>query len=917
MESLQQHADQFMKRGSEQIRKRQDEALARIDVGLEALNRFIKTRDDSAAMSDWKTGLESVLETPTVSIAPEFLRFGSLQAVDAKGRTVGKFNIPLLLPSKVNAVMMNLGDDAERVPDLFQSLLLRILLSMRMDYVKVSVVDMDFGSSFPIVSSINNTMFKSQMIYRQEDVTLLMASLAKEITEANRTFAGRYPDIDAYNANAGEMAQPYHYVFIDDFPNGFTPQSIDDLLRLIDNGNAARVGVKIFLNYSKKNPVPRDFDLQRFKKSCLCINREDGGWLSFDNLSQKFPSNVVPSIDLSLPKNVDEYIEFINGMKRKEVVYSLDSWIEDLKKKDLVWSGNTSDGIKVPIGFISSSKMFDFYLANDNDSSCNDFFALIAGRPGYGKTVLLHNIIVNAAMKYSPEELQFYLADFAEGASFSIYKDLPHVKSLMLSNNKEYALRMLNALVHEAKMRSHKFQKAQKEKGRQVTNLATYREVSGETLPRILFVMDEFHYLFLSSDMVSIAAKEALCNGIRQWRKFGISIILCTQSISGVNFGDADKQITYRFALNLLDMDSKSVIRNNSAKLLTRKGQTIMNNTSDGNEMMNVEFQSGFTTHYLDHVNYLAQLYEHMYGVRKKPFICESEIDVDIADNSKIYNGFVEGTFDKNHQYCDVFVGKPDLLREDDTRLRYQRRQNSNTLIIGDDYRTLMYDVMVQMLQLRGCSHHDSKMYIMDCFNYGDTFFGALEGMKDLPNPFVYGTSQNITQAIDNFAQELERRKENQKNGGMDEERWVLAILNTQNCYELKPQPGKLNMMETSGAAKKLSTILAEGPALGMHCIIHTLSYETLFKGAIMNNKDFSYFENLILLKGADIANIYLPGVKLTLPEESGLMIVMNAKVDGEVYEQCKAYSDITVKGKSNQVVEYMSNLFEKYRYEG
>ena len=905
------HTDRFLNRGTEQLQKRQKDALTKIADNVEALNRLIKTRDDSAAMSDWK----SEMEAPASSVAPEYFKYGTLQMINSQGNVIEKLDIPLLLPTKVNAVMMNFGNDAEKVPNLFQNIILRLLLSTRMNLVKVSIVDMDFGTNFPIVSSINNSMFKNQMVYRQDDVTQMIAGLAKEISEANRVFSGRYPDIDAYNASAGEMAHPYHFVFIDDFPNGFTPQSIDDLLRLIDNGNAARVGIKIFINYNTKNPTPRDFDIQRFKKSCSWINKGADGKISFENWTQKFPSNVIPSIDLDLPKNIGECVDFINGMKQREIVYSLDGWIEDLKKKDLVWTGRTTEGVKVPVGYISSTKLFEFYLANDNDSSCKDFFALIAGRPRYGKTVLLHNIIVNAAMKYSPDELCFYLADFAEGASFSIYKTLPHAKVLMLSNSKEYALRILKDLVLEAKKRSHMFQKAQREKGKQVTNLTTYREITGEKLPRIIFVMDEFHELFLSTDAVTIEAKETLCNGIRQWAKFGISIILCTQSISGVNFGDADKQITYRFALNLLDMDSKTVIRNDSAKLLTRKGQTIMNNTADGNVTMNVEFQSAFTKHYLDHVEYLAQLYEHKYRNVHRPYLCESGTDADIADNLQIYNSISATNFAKNPQYCDVYVGKPDLLRETHTRIRYQRRQNSNTLIVGDDFKTMIYDMMVQMVQLQGYSNPKSKIYVLDCFNAGDEYQGALKGMQDVSEVFSIGTSQNAAQYIDEISAELERRKAEQKEGKMTEERIVLAIMNAQNCYELKPQAGKFGA-EPSAAAKKLVALLAEGGPLGIHCIIHCLSYETMFKtNGVLSSKEFPLFENMILLKGADVANMFLGGLKVVSPEESGLMIVLNAKADGEAYEQCKAYSDITAEGKKNSVIEFMTNLFEKYRY--
>ena len=134
------------------MQKRQNGALTKITDNIEALYRLIKTREDSAAMSDW----DMELEVPISSIAPEYFRVGSLKMVNTQGTVLNKINIPLLLPTKVNAVMMNLGNDADKVPDLFQSLILRILMSLRMDFTKVSVVDMDFGNSFPVVSSINN-----------------------------------------------------------------------------------------------------------------------------------------------------------------------------------------------------------------------------------------------------------------------------------------------------------------------------------------------------------------------------------------------------------------------------------------------------------------------------------------------------------------------------------------------------------------------------------------------------------------------------------------------------------------------------------------------------------------------------------------------------------------------------------------
>lgn len=912
MSDLKTHVDQFLFRGKEQLQKQHDEAVAAIENDLNTLNGYLTTQGLSAAMGSW----ESEIKMSSSTVAPEFLRYGTLKIVDPNGQLANDFDVPLLLPTKVNAVMMDLGEDALKVPNVFQGIMLRLLLSLRTDLAKVSIVDMDFGRSFPVASSINNPMLKIQIFDQQGEVTQMISGLAKEISEANRTFLGRFADIDQYNSNAGEMAYPYHFVFIDDFPNGFSSQAIDDLLRLIENGNAAGAGIKVFINYSAKNPTPRDFDLNRFKNVCSWICKGTDGTVSLENWPLEFPSNVIPSIDLELPDNYGKYVGSINSIEQREVSYSLDGWIEDLKKDGKVWSGNTSYGIKVPVGFLTPNKTFDFYLANDNDNNCRDFFALVAGRSGYGKTVLLHNVILNAAMLYSPNELQFYLADFSNGTSFINYRDLPHVQSLMLSNNKEYALRMIEQLLLESKRRGTLYKKAKLKYGvSNIETLSKYRQTTNEELPRILFIIDEVQVLFLATDLATIKAKEALFQGIRDWRKYGIHIILCSQSFFGVNLGNAETQITYRFAFNLLAEDSKRVIGNGAATKLTRVGQAIMNNTADGRAEMNVEFQSAYCSHILDYVEYLADLYNKKYGGTHTPFICEADSEADIAENHELAASIVNGAFEINHQYCDVFVGKPDLLRIKHTRIRYQRRQNSNTLIVGHDYKTMIYDILVQAIQLQGCSHPNSKMIIVDCFNIGNEYQGYLDGIQNVSNVFSVGNSQNIATHLDEFIAELERRKKEQTERKMTEERWVLAIMNAQDCYELKPQLNKYGSSESSEAAKKLAMLLAEGSVLGMHCIVHCQSYNTMFKTTpILSGREFSMFENLILLKGADVSNMYFDNLKIAAPEEEGVMIVINGKIDNEAYEQCKAYSDFTIDGNGNPTVDFMTNLFNEHR---
>ena len=201
MSDLKQHTEQFLKRGIEQLQKRQRDALLQVKNNLQILNQAITSREDSMAMSDWVTVDKN--KTPSSLVVPSKLRFGDLQLFNFQGSPVKGANFPLLLPTDVNAVMLNLGSDAEKVPGLFQNIILRLLLSVRMEFVKVSIIDMDFGNSFPVVSAITDPLFKNDLIFRPEEISRLIDELTDEIGAANKLFMGRCANIDIFNKDAG------------------------------------------------------------------------------------------------------------------------------------------------------------------------------------------------------------------------------------------------------------------------------------------------------------------------------------------------------------------------------------------------------------------------------------------------------------------------------------------------------------------------------------------------------------------------------------------------------------------------------------------------------------------------------------------------------------------------------------------
>lgn len=888
--------DEFERRALKALQSRYDSELSKADTHLAGIVSHYAQQGWMPAVSDWNFEL---VPSDNV-ILPPLMRYGKVKVPakapvengSAKSETR---EIPLLMPTLgVNAVLFDMGNSAPMLPNVFQDFLLRMLFSLRLDAIKVSVIDRDLGNDFPLVGAIKNRMFVKQIASRQSDIDNLITELNRETMTANADVLSRYATVEDYNKENEVAPHPYHFVFIDDFPRGFTPQAVDDLVNLVSNGNAAKAGIKIFINYytdeDARRETPRDFDINYIKRKCATMESLGGDRFRFDNWGFGAPVESYFVFDNTERRQWSIYADALSGVKPKETVYSLDSWVEDLIKNDKVWKSSTLDGIKVPIGYTDRTHTFDFYMGNDKDPACQDFFALVAGNPKSGKTTMIDNVIVNAALKYSPEELELYLADFADGVSFAKYRRLPHVKALMLNNNREYALRMIEELDNEARRRGKKFKEAELASGQQVNTVAAYREVTGETMSRILFVIDEYHYLFSSSSETNSDDQKKLGNSIRQWRKYGICAIFSTQNIGGVEFGGADSFITYRFAFVL--SDSKPIIRNNAASHLKPR-QAIMNNTPDGDLSANVLFQNAWSPKYGEYLKLLAKKYKDERGVEAKPFVCDSGLFTTMGDNREMVDAINNNNVVTEINSCDLYIGKPDLLRERHTRIRLNRKINSNIFVLGDDYDSLVRLMVSMAVQMKCQSPQGSRFYFIDCFNAGDKMQGCIDKLGTFLEGCTVGKQQQMAAMVEEVWNELQRRKEEQCANQHTASRIVMTILNTQNAYELRPVPNKYGHMEHSEISNKITEIIKEGAPLGIHCIIHSQSSKSLFGSDLpIEATARDYFENIVLLRSSDNDLIGLRILRRNMPLASeGRAVVVNARLDNEDYEQCSIYN--------------------------
>lgn len=162
---------------------------------------------------------------------------------------------------------------------------------------------------------------------------------------------------------------------------------------------------------------------------------------------------------------------------------------------------------------------------------------LVVGVPGTGKSTLIDAMILNGAIKYSPDELNFQLLDFKDGISSSAYTrpecQIPHIKVVSQENKPEDAGIILSNIMHESKRRNEEFKALSVESGAQIRNIAdyNYQVASGKygrrNMPRLVIVIDECQCLF--DDEVLAKQCETI---VRKCRAQGIHLILATHSLS-------------------------------------------------------------------------------------------------------------------------------------------------------------------------------------------------------------------------------------------------------------------------------------------------------------------------------------------------------------------------------------------------
>ncbi len=575
-------------------------------------------------------------------------------------------------------------DAAGREPALefVRSILLRLLTSIMPGRVQFTLIDpVGLGQSFSALMHLAD--FDELLISNRiwTDATQIRDRLQKVTEHMESVFQtylrSEFESIEDYNAAAGEVAEPYHFVVVAGFPAAFTEEAARHLTSIITSG--PRCGVHAIVTWSPNQPIPRSFDINDLHECCTEFTVTDGHVIP----SLASPSSI--EFESFAPPDSADYVRLVRAVgeqsrdaRRVEVSFS-----RIAPKPEAIWSQCSADGLDIPIGRAGAARLQFMRLGRGTSQH-----VLVAGKTGSGKSTLLHILITNLALYYSPDEIQFYLIDFKKGVEFRTYaaNKLPHARVVAIESDREFGLSVLERLDEVLQERGELF------RIRGVQDVPSFRrQFPGERTPRLLLLIDEFQEFFTTEDRVSSRASLLLDRLVRQGRAFGIHVILGSQTLGGAYSlaRSTMGQVGVRIALQCSESDAHLILseENSAARLLTRPGEAIYN---DANGM--VEGNHPFQIAWLDEAKresmILAMIQRPDYhrNSDSRMIVFEGNVAPSLELCSPL-NAWLSSTPDATRHFVDtlpVWIGEPVAIAAP-MCVEFRRSGGQNVLIVGQE----------------------------------------------------------------------------------------------------------------------------------------------------------------------------------------------------------------------------------------
>jgi DNA segregation ATPase FtsK/SpoIIIE-like protein len=808
--------------------------------GLTALERGVAEvhAEDQRYFPPWKD--PSWKDRPLVTDLPPVLRFGTLEVkrqaiphgLPADTRLqdawLDDFLMPAFcsFPERYSILFETPGEGRAAAVTALQALLFRLLTGVPPGKVRFTIIDpVGLGQNFAALMHLadHDPLLVSSRIWtepahieqRLSDLTAHMENVIQKYLR------NRYQTILEYNAEAGEVAEPFRVLVVADFPVNFSEAAARRLVSICQSG--PRCGVTTLITVDMRQPLPRGFDLADLEQAGAVLIWHDGRFVWKDEDFGPYPLTLDrPPEDAEANRLLERVGKAAQNARRVEVPFEF-----IVPPSEAWWTSDSRHGLSVPLGRSGATRRQYLQLGQGTAQH-----VLVAGKTGSGKSTLLHALILNLALHYSPREVELYLIDFKKGVEFKTYAvhELPHARVVAIESEREFGLSVLQRLDAELKLRGERF----REVGAQ--DLNAYRQARPDArAPRILMIVDEFQEFFTEDDRIAQDAAQLLDRLVRQGRAFGLHVLLGSQTLGGAYSlaRSTIDQMAVRIALQCSEADAQLILSadNSAARLLTRPGEAIYN---DANGL--IEGNSPFQVVWLpEHrrEDYLQQVQERARKIHwsEGTAIFEGNAPADVSRNLMLRQVLSAPTWPAveprvSRQTCVAWVGEA-MSITGQTGVTFRRQNGSNLLLVGQQpeaaqgmLATAVISLAAQMPPVES-STDPARFYVIDGSQADAPDSGPLARLAgSLRHSVRLSGWRQLPALLAEVASEVDRR---QKTADTEAPSIYFVLYALQRCRDLRRQEDDFGFgrkEEAPSPPQQLATVLREGAALGVHTLI-------------------------------------------------------------------------------------------------
>lgn len=734
-----------------------------------------------------------------------------------------------------NFVINYSNKSANKAEARLNQLVVDMLLSLPSRSINIHFVDLAFSAQASFLTRNLDEKIYGKLISSSNDWNHLKDSLREKMAKALE----EYGDVAKYNDSKNRVVVPYDVVVINDYQKCVNEMS--DLDALFENGHKGGIYFILMNNLDFKSD--RDIDsLMALKDFYQILEAEN-----FGNYSKDAFIRCTPILDNPiLAKACFNYIN--EGAELPQVAVASVDYDKILSK-----GFETIDkAMVIPVGSSENGELVDFTIDTVSHIHC-----FIIGQSGTGKSVFLHDVIIGAMAKYSPDELELYLMDFKiGGVEFNRYRNEKHVKALLVDNSDiQITLEILRDISNKMRERGKQLRASG------VSNIVEYNQVNPtKKMPRIVFIADECHVMFptMNSKDTKLYREisEILQKIAKEGRSQGVHLVLATQTIAQAEISsEILNNISDFYLLKCSPSDSERLVRGSVDTTSGLKTGQVLHHDIDHD----VVFKSTYLP--------TSQTLEIIKKINDK---------TKASKNEQFY--FVGSQiFEIDDEVKNLLIEKGDAIafgRSIDTKMEpvvipLRNEYADNVMLFGiNDEEQVSRTTMASIKSLR-ISNKNIKIKVINCLSAEQRNTTKMlndwenKGEIELLNP------QNCGGELVNIANSIMERTA---------EPTVLYILGQGRFRELrmdmeiaftKPTvaaddfgfdssmftAGDSGSMNFNSYQKAIEYILKNGAEVGVHVILQIDKPKQLLFSDYMSAKDFfNMFHHLIMLKSDENA---------------------------------------------------------------